>query len=438
MITAIVPVYNGEKYLKEALDSIYAQTYPDIEVIVVDDGSTDGSAAVARSYPNLIYLYQENKGNALARMKGVEHATGKYIAFLDQDDTWVANKIELQMEAFAQGAEVVIGKSHYFIEGNNPPPPGLKESILKEDRTSYLPGIFMAKKEILKKIPFSPSYSHGSDTDWFFRLKEAHIPVTILPDVLLNVRLHAENLSHHTTKLYGDLLKVIKNSMDRKKPSAPLISVIIPVYNGEKYLQAALESIFAQAYRPLEVIVVDDGSTDSTRQVALTYGEKIRYVYKENGGIANARNMGIEMARGEYLSFLDSDDLWSTTKLADQLPLLTNADMIFGKMTHFYSNVDTEKYTAPAGAEAAYVAGALLIKRETFLQVGLFNPEYQVGEFIDWMVRAKDKGLSSHLLDKNVLDRRIHGENTTLKKKVNHLDYLKILRSRIRNDILAQ
>ena len=99
----------------------------------------------------------------------------------------------------------------------------------------------------------------------------------------------------------------------------PKVSVIIPTYNSAQFIVETLESVFAQTYKNYEVIVVDDGSTDNTKEVLKPYMSKIRYIYKENGGPASARNVGIKNARGEYIAFLDSDDLWLPEKLEKQV-----------------------------------------------------------------------------------------------------------------------
>jgi len=102
----------------------------------------------------------------------------------------------------------------------------------------------------------------------------------------------------------------------------PLVSVVIPVYNGEQYLADAIQSVRDQTYQNFEVIVVDDGSTDGSAEVAQRLGEAIRYVHQANGGVCKARNTGIAVARGDYLSFLDQDDLWLPDKLATQVAYL--------------------------------------------------------------------------------------------------------------------
>jgi glycosyltransferase involved in cell wall biosynthesis len=98
-----------------------------------------------------------------------------------------------------------------------------------------------------------------------------------------------------------------------------LISVIIPVYNAEKYLAETVESVLAQTYRPIEIIIVDDGSTDGNRKIAQRFGRPVCYSFKSHQGLGAARNHGITMARGAFCAFLDADDLWVENKLTRQI-----------------------------------------------------------------------------------------------------------------------
>src|SRR4051794_10354756 len=101
---------------------------------------------------------------------------------------------------------------------------------------------------------------------------------------------------------------------DHLMPMNPTVSVIVPAYNYERYLSLAIESALAQTHSPLEVIVVDDGSTDDTPRVLAAYGDRIRAIRQPNQGAGAARNTGIAASRGDYLAFLDSDDLWRRDK----------------------------------------------------------------------------------------------------------------------------
>ena len=106
----------------------------------------------------------------------------------------------------------------------------------------------------------------------------------------------------------------------------PLVSIIIPVYNGSNYLSQAIDSALAQTYKNIEIIVVNDGSKDdgATEKIALSYGDKIRYYAKENGGVSSALNYGIEKMKGEYFSWLSHDDKYTPSKIEDQMSLRKN------------------------------------------------------------------------------------------------------------------
>ncbi|MDH4232122.1 MAG: glycosyltransferase family 2 protein [Nitrospirota bacterium] len=221
----------------------------------------------------------------------------------------------------------------------------------------------------------------------------------------------------------------------------PLVSVIIPVYNGEKYLAEAVESVLAQIYRPLEIIVIDDGSSDRSADVVRGFSETVRYYYQPNSGSGAARNAGVQKARGGFLAFLDADDLWVREKLSLQVPALEadpGMDMVFGHVSQFFSpdleQTMRKKVACPDGKLPGYHVGTLLIRRETFLSAGLFNPGLQCGEFLDWSFRAKEKGLKELLLPDVLMKRRIHSSNMGIVKRNTrtdnaHADYVRILKA---------
>ena len=113
---------------------------------------------------------------------------------------------------------------------------------------------------------------------------------------------------------------------DNLKNQKDKVSIIIPVYNGERYLKEAIDSALAQTYSNLEVIVINDGSVDRTEDIALSYGNKIRYFSKKNGGVASALNLGISVMQGEYFSWLSHDDIYLEDKIEKQMEILNNAD----------------------------------------------------------------------------------------------------------------
>jgi len=223
--------------------------------------------------------------------------------------------------------------------------------------------------------------------------------------------------------------------------NSSLISVIIPAYNRERYLAETIQSVLAQAYHPIEIIVVDDGSTDGTADVAGSFSSIVRYFFQPNSGCSAAFNTGVEKAEGNYLSFLGSDDTWTEKKLKLQMEVLRSdpeIDMVFGHVIHFFSpeleQSKRDQLLCPTGKMPGYHAGTMVIRREAFFRVGLFDANYQTGEFLDWYSRAKEKGLREVLLPEVVMKRRLHSSNLGILKRNTqtentHADYIRVLKA---------
>jgi glycosyltransferase involved in cell wall biosynthesis len=199
-------------------------------------------------------------------------------------------------------------------------------------------------------------------------------------------------------------------------------SVVIPTYNRVGYLGEALSSVFSQTLQPYEVIVADGASTDDTESVMNQSYPQVRYCRSlANQGISAARNMGLCLVRGTHVAFLDSDDLWMPDKLEKQVQIFqesVNLDAVLAHYEEFMtpelaresdsSGQSRDKKTAYAG----YCSGTLLVRREIFDRVGLFDESVRVGEFIEWFSRATDSGMRSLLLPHVLMKRRIHPGNT--------------------------
>ena len=218
-------------------------------------------------------------------------------------------------------------------------------------------------------------------------------------------------------------------------PSAPLVSAVMPVYNRERYLSEAIESWLGQEYRPLELVIVDDGSTDGTAEIARRYGPPVRYEYQPHGGIANARNRTLDLAHGEYLAFLDSDDVWGEGQLAPQMDLLQHhpdLDRLFGQVTEFISpDLDPEtagKIVCHPEPRPSMGVGAI-IRADAFRRVGRFRTAWRVGEFMDWHLRANELGLTRMTIPEIVARRRLHAGNHAAVRHGSALDYVRILKA---------
>jgi glycosyltransferase involved in cell wall biosynthesis len=199
----------------------------------------------------------------------------------------------------------------------------------------------------------------------------------------------------------------------------PLISVILPVYNGEKYLAEAVESICQQGYTPLELIIVDDGSTDRTAEIAHSFNLDVRYVCQPNAGPAAARNTGLGLARGEVIAFQDADDLWPPDKLALQVPRLMDdpaLEIISGRVQRIKLEgmaEGKEVFTEFLAPEISYNLGSALYRKSAFDKVGLFDVTMPPSEDVDWWMRARECGLQILILRQITLLYRLHGKNIT-------------------------
>lgn len=218
--------------------------------------------------------------------------------------------------------------------------------------------------------------------------------------------------------------------------SRPLISVMIGAYNAAPYLGEAVESVLGQSYRPLELIVVDDGSDDGTGDVARGFGEALTYVRQENAGNGAARNRALQEARGELFAFLDADDRFTPTKLELQWAALgadPSLDLAFGHVREFVSPELTDHQRAevrpPAPGPMPWTApNLMLIRREAFERVGLFAEDVKVGVTVDWYARAIEQGLKAVMLPDVVLERRLHLSNNGLRESASRNQYLHVLK----------
>ena len=212
------------------------------------------------------------------------------------------------------------------------------------------------------------------------------------------------------------------------------ISVVIPVFNGERLLREAVESVLAQKYLPLEIIIVDDGSTDGTATVARGFSETVRYLYQKNEGPAAARNRGIEQARGNLVAFADADDLWPPNKLELQVPYLTQdpaIEIVMGRIQQILLSETSNGKTQPTDlAEPAFSVnlGSAIMRKSVFERVGLFDETMRYSEDVDWFMRAREDGVAIKTIDAVTLLYRQHENNMTRGKSAAELNVLKALK----------
>ena len=154
LVSVVIPVFNGEQYLAATIESVLAQTYHPLEVIVVDDGSTDGSADIVKRYQEVRYFHQPNRGVAAARNVGISRARGEFIAPLDQDDVWYPDAVEVMADALLGHPEAgyVIARQEFVLEPGVTKPPWLKGELLRGDHPAFNPGGVMIRKAVLEAL----------------------------------------------------------------------------------------------------------------------------------------------------------------------------------------------------------------------------------------------------------------------------------------------
>lgn len=212
------------------------------------------------------------------------------------------------------------------------------------------------------------------------------------------------------------------------------MSVIIVVKNGERFIRSALESVFAQDYQNFEVIVVDGRSEDKTLSIVREFNP-VHIIIQNDTGIADAYNLGVQSAIGEFISFLSSDDIWLPGKISTHIQYMMNHPEIL------FTNSLVEFFPEPGedipadfrkelliGSHPARIMENLVARRQVFEKLGLFNPELRTAEDVDWYSRAQDLKIPSYILEKVLLRKRIHNSNASMNAEMNNKNLMIVLR----------
>ena len=231
LISVIVPVYNGAKYLPQTLAGLRALDYPALEIIFVDDASSDDSYTLAASLiedaPHIKLLRHEtNQGPAAARNTALEVTQGEIIAFLDVDDEWPAGSFQLRLDCLRNNPDIdiALGKVQCLRETTAGSSPELQRE-LSAQFVSFNIGAAFYRRRVFEKIGvYDPQLRFGEDTDWFMRAREAGIGLLVLPETTLYYRLHEGGMTSGKAVTELNIAEVLKRSLDRRRQAA----------NGEK------------------------------------------------------------------------------------------------------------------------------------------------------------------------------------------------------------
>lgn len=387
-----MPVYNGGNYFRKALESALAQDYPSVEIVVVNDGSTDGGVteSIALGYRDRIkYFSQQNKGVAGALNMAIQQATGDYFAWLSHDDIHLSYKTTAQirfLEALGK-PDACLFSDYDLIDSEDRRITTVrlpKERIRQAPRVPLLNGLIngctlLIPMSIMRSFgPFDERLRYTQDYDLWNKILGEH-EFFHQPEVLIQYRVHpeqdtqkqkvapeadplwirmmADRSAAQRGQLYGSSYQFFKQigeflkhtpmleasdyaiARSDKSLSETLVSVVIPFWNEVGLVHRALESVTNQVGVRVEIILVDDGSSEdiSSIEKIVRADSRIRLIRQTNQGAAAARNRAMLSARGEYIAFLDADDSFMPNKIQRQLQLMQENAVLFSHTSYYVS-----------------------------------------------------------------------------------------------------
>jgi len=223
VVSCVVPTFNSAAYLDATLNSIFAQTYRPIEVIVADDGSIDGTLDLVRRRPSLITVVRQNdQGPAATRNLGLGAATGEYVAFLDADDLWLPDKLMRQVARFAARPDLAISVTHAQLFWDDEVAEAASRRAVAPRAgpvAGYATTTLLAPRLVFDQVgPFDRARWFSDATEWFVRAEELGCVIELLPDVLTLHRMHARNLTRRCEAASrAEFLHLVKARLDRRR-----------------------------------------------------------------------------------------------------------------------------------------------------------------------------------------------------------------------------
>jgi hypothetical protein len=263
-----------------------------------------------------------------------------------------------------------------------------------------------------------------------------------LIDMLPHYTLEIGSVFERIPKAVSELLNQVEDGSlpcctsfmnEEENTETPLISVVIPVYNGERFIREAVDNILSQKYPALEIIIVNDGSKDGTEDIIKRLPVDLRYFHQENAGPAAARNRGIRDTSGDFIAFLDVDDLWPENNLhtlMEEMHRHPEMEVVRGyaQLMEYDRGNDRFNFVGNPSESYPHYIGAGLYRKSVFEKVGLFDPTLRFGEDSDWYIRAAEKGINIKRLEETRLFVRRHGQNMTTGKNMVELNALKVFK----------
>jgi glycosyltransferase involved in cell wall biosynthesis len=388
-VSILIAAFNEEATIHECLMSVLEQTETRIEIVLIDDGSTDRTLEIARQIkdPRLRIINKHNEGLVIALNYGLKLCRGSLVARLDADDVSDPTRIKKQLKCFEDDHSLVlcgtwsITKNHQRLSGFCPPSGEIEIRRKMTHDNQFVHSSVMYRRGVVQKIGGYKNIRPCEDYDLWIRLANegriAIIPeplVTRKEDRNFDTRAFYTGLSRaniYKARLLCQIQSMLTLGVSPTAPLAilmtalkipasiiikyaslswgpehitrreeaktaqvrnvesPLVSVIIPLHNDRKNICNAVAGILGQNYQPLEVIVVDDGSTDGgSSLVESTFSTKVKILRKSQGGVSSALNFGIKHAKGSIIAINDSDDVSHKDRIKNQVQELLSDEKI--------------------------------------------------------------------------------------------------------------
>ncbi len=486
LVSIIIPVYNGSNFLREAIFSALAQTYPNIEVIVINDGSNDNNKtdAIARSFGETIrYFYQENKGVASALNLGISQMRGDYFSWLSHDDIYLPEKIATQIKFLTSqlNKQIILYSNYELINEKNQHISYVihdHEMLSQKPLYSILRGCIHGCSLLIPKIAFAQidhfdtSLKTTQDYDlWFKMIKK--FDFVHMENILIKSRWHDEQDSKKNARTLSEGNNLWKTFIDTVSPEDILncenspyqfykslanflektpfieahlyaqkfytniieesllpenlnklcVTVIIPFHNRITWTLAAILSVQSQTHQNLEILIIDNNSTDDISGL-LNYikcDSRIKYYKQPLIGASQSRNLGLSLATGEYICFLDSDDLWISDKIETQLKEMIQHNAFFSHTAyqtfnnHGYATVFNHAdadFSFPAIIKYCGIATPTVMIKKTIIDKHCyqFPDHFSVAEDVCLWILISEK-YTAHYINQVTTYVRLHGKN---------------------------
>jgi glycosyltransferase involved in cell wall biosynthesis len=437
-ITVLMSVYNGERYINEAINSILGQTLKKFEFLIINDGSTDRTSEILQKYDDPRIAVIDNKGNiSLTKSlnKGLQIAQGEYIARQDADDISLPRRLEIQAEFLDKNPDcALVGCAYYKMDENGElcslvevlsKDSDIREGLKKQNWFGH--GCIMMRKDAVQAVGgYDEKYKFAQDYDLWLKIAEVY-KVANIEEPLYCWRSTPSGISKDKEaeqKYYANLAvseatkRDEQRMLQRNTGSSVMVSVIVPTYNRPDMLIETLKSILNQTYHDFEVIVVNDAGIDVESKIKLlNKNHNIKYLtHTENRGLAAARNTGIKAARGKYIAYLDDDDIFYADHLETLVNFLENSKYKVAYTDAYRiiqekqnSNYVVKKKDIPFSLDFDYdrilvenfvPILCLMHERSCLEEIGLFDEKLTVCEDWDFLIRISRGFEIAHL--KNV------------------------------------